>query len=249
MILTKEQILAAIPGKKNVQEIADEFGISKNVLKTCFARLDIFDHPVYKKFLDDQRKWKRKGLEEVKLTVDMVIDALPGKTTLQEVADALKVNRSYLVKHMGLLGVREHSKYQDFARYNRSRCKSKIGNPSFFFKDSPELWYMIGYLLGDGWLGARGHTIHWSSTDKHIVEDFSKVIRWEGGFRVNKPQEREIKGKIYNTRAVYVLSLSDTEIHEKLRDLGIPYKKSHNRSHCVIPPKGFEPDFLRGLLD
>lgn len=122
---------------------------------------------------------------------------------------------------------------------------------TFFENDSADLWFAIGYLMGDGWLAASHH-VCWKSTDEQVIVDLRAALRLPHTISARKPTHTSICGSATDPRRYktqYVLNVGSRRLHANLRARGVPLNKSHDLTYCVIPPDSYAFDFIRGMLD
>ena len=109
---------------------------------------------------------------------------------------------------------------------------------------TPEIAYVLGYILGDGCLSRSRHRLNISSKDLHIVQDIARVI--------NYPIEdiyKDTKIRDGKTFICYQLNSYDAPtVYTIIDQFGIGEQKS-NRGCSPVIPCSYESHFLRGLFD
>lgn len=152
-----------------------------------------------------------------------------------------------------VLGISKHSFYKLLNKYSLKNSwefqklrRKQLGygfNFDLFAGDSSNFWYLVGFLMGDGCITISRPRVRWASTDKQIIEDIKRV----GGFKQNIYEAIPSQGS--KRKICYELCVQDKILWQRMRDIGVPFNKSHNKTYCLTPSKGYERDFLRGFLD
>ena len=123
--------------------------------------------------------------------------------------------------------------------------KKKI-NQDFFKKWTPEMSYVLGYIVADGCIVVRKnriknpYTLNITSADKKHLVKIRKKINSEHAISVKQNGNGEYKG--------FQLQISNPVITDDLMKLGIFPRKTKNLNPINTPKKYF-PDFVRGFFD
>jgi len=121
-------------------------------------------------------------------------------------------------------------------------------NESFFSKWSPEMAYCLGYTFADGSIkGTKGKISTWwfwniYSSDKHIVQDISDAVGWEGKIHISNRSDR------YGKKTMYRLSIGSKKLIADLRKLGLTQNKTKTMQPPNVPTK-YLGHFMRGCFD
>jgi hypothetical protein len=108
--------------------------------------------------------------------------------------------------------------------------------------DCPEKAYFLGFFCADGYHDARNRCIRMklAEKDKHILETFSLM------FNSNKPLYLYKRTDGQNQ---YELALASGKLSNRLIELGIPLKKTHELEFPEYISSQYMRDFLRGYFD
>ena len=116
-----------------------------------------------------------------------------------------------------------------------------IYNENFFIKESDELYYFWGFVLGDGSLVSNGKrkwiTISLNIKDVEILQRFCKWLNLS---------ENNIK--YYRNNTVCRLNIYSKYFYKDLSQFGIVHRKTYNPVIPQIPNEYIKP-FLLGLID
>jgi len=134
-----------------------------------------------------------------------------------------------------LVWVRRHGKFLWFGWFRRWRSVLKL--------KPRDLWYMIGYALGDGYITARGDAFYLMSTDKRIMKLCARKLGERVSSRVTATKEKPYLKDMHTTR------VRSKRFTDQLQKRGFPTNKSHTDGWLVVPGYGYESQFLRGLMD
>lgn len=107
-------------------------------------------------------------------------------------------------------------------------------NENFFKTWTPEMAYVLGFVLTDGHV--KGNALTISQKDVEILRKIAKVMNC-----TNEPVKKK-------TQDLYVLIINSKEIVHDLRKLGITERKSRTVKMPNVPEK-YLPHFIRGVLD
>ncbi|TSD02985.1 MAG: hypothetical protein Athens071416_376 [Parcubacteria group bacterium Athens0714_16] len=116
-------------------------------------------------------------------------------------------------------------------------------NKDFFKKWTPEMAYVLGFFMADGYMSVNSRGSEYFAiqiTDKNILEKIKKIINSEHKIskRIRKPTERPI----------FRLQIGSKEVCEDLRKLGVEELKTKTMRLPDIPNK-YLGDFIRGYFD
>ena len=124
----------------------------------------------------------------------------------------------------------------------RNRKKPRLYvNEDYFKKWSPNMAYILGYILADGCIIKGTYTGYSDSLkfgvqlkDKDILEKIKKELSSEHSISINKNAAH--------------LCITSQKIVDNLKCLGITYRKSLKETVPVVP-KEYKKDFIRGIID
>lgn len=149
--------------------------------------------------------------------------------TRKQIAEKLNVNYNSVGHILKACGCYDNSRIR--------KHRSQVVNENFFFEESSNKWYLIGYIVGDGSIRCRegySKTLDISSRDISIISDIGKVINYTG-------QIGEYKG-------CYSIGFSSDKVCEYLISLGVLPNKSSMGGRIRVN-EDYLSHYLRGLLD
>ncbi len=119
-------------------------------------------------------------------------------------------------------------------------------NKSFFDHWSPEMAYVLGFMIADGYVyrnSAGGMYFCFCSTDLEIIEAIRNVLEADHKIGVKPPNKKFLRSK-----ALYILQIGSIDICAKLSVFGIIQNKSLTIAFPEVPAR-FLGDFVRGYFD
>lgn len=120
---------------------------------------------------------------------------------------------------------------------------SKKVNKDFFKKWTPEMAYVLGFFVADGYItvNKRGGQF-WciQIIDKGLLRKIKKVVG--SNHKIGK------KVRFGNENNIYRLQIGSIEMCNDLRNLGCHERKTKSLSIPFVPHEHF-PDFVRGFFD
>lgn len=129
-------------------------------------------------------------------------------------------------------------------RLNRAGIRLPVGKPpkytvntSFFETWSPQMAYVLGFIITDGCI--EGNSVVIAQKEREILEHIRDAMG------ANFPIKHRINTHGGN---IYSLRVSRKEIVEDLRRLGVTERKSLTVRFPAIPDE-YLPHFLRGVID
>lgn len=164
----------------------------------------------------------------MKITKDRVVDLYVnhGKTT-KEISEVAGVSSRQ---------IRNVLRGQDVVLVERRRTNGRRVNINFFKTWTPEMAYVLGFILTDGCVSNKTFSI--SQKYPEILTHISLVME------SNYPISRRPNGK----NSLHTLNITRKEMVEDLYRLGIHRKKSLTVEFPEVPDD-YLPHFLRGVID
>lgn len=138
------------------------------------------------------------------------------------------------------LGVKRHSlskRLQQKYNIDIRMCNKNEIDEEFFYKESADKYYWLGYIFADGSVSENSFEI--ASKDCDII---SKLMNSLG--LKKSVEEKIIKGKVY-----YRYFTRNKALIESLIKCGIINRKSFIETELPDVPKKYTSHFLRGLID
>ncbi len=158
-----------------------------------------------------------------------VIEAmyLNGNTT-KEISEVVRVSDSQ---------VRNVLRQRDVTLVGRRRTGGHKINETFFRKWTPEMTYVLGFIVTDGCIS--GNSVIIAQKEAPILKRISDAMQTT--FPVNK---RSNNGNSY----LHTLNISRKSIVEDLAELGVYPAKSLTQEMPDVPSE-YLPHFIRGVID
>jgi len=113
----------------------------------------------------------------------------------------------------------------------------------FFFEDSPDFYYFLGFFVGDGCISAnrRGQKrLTLMSTDRDIMEGYRARIKSTYKLFVSVRDRR---------KDCFRLTITSNKVCNRLMSLGVPLNKSYSDGWKIKVPDEYMNYYLRGLCD
>lgn len=164
--------------------------------------------------------------------------------SLGDIARLYGVSRVAIMKYCNILGVERRTKGE--ARLLAQK-KGKLGgqcyhaiNEAFFSSWSPEMAYVLGLLMTDGYLNKpkkNSYRIFLCLNDKELLEKVAKAMDSEHNIVSSKCQ-----------KGLYIYTFARERMARDLIRLGMKLNKSLNLKFPDVP-KEYLRDFVRGVFD
>lgn len=119
-------------------------------------------------------------------------------------------------------------------------------NKNFFFKESPELFYILGLWASDGCVYKNSMQI--AMTDKDIIEWVAETIEYTGKIKEIKNYGGFDSKTDKLTSISHFIRINSKEVREVFESYGITAKKSLTIKFPKIPDEMI-PHFIRGVFD
>jgi intein-encoded DNA endonuclease-like protein len=239
-------------GKIYARVIAEKLGRSLNSIRKKAHRLGLKSNLRPKPW---NKKWSKEEIEEKILEVTKKLGHPPSHKDLKELnLSSISVLTSRYCK-------KSFNQVKKDLGLNVNLWKKRYKLLPSAKKFSPELGYIIGVLLGDGYLHYNGSSgiIGLGTKDKDFADFFAKQLeKWSG----KKPKRYEemgrffksVNGKIYKSKKKYIVNLCSTSAYEFLKEkLGIIKVGNKNvptnLNWIYSTPKEFKRMVLKGLWD
>lgn len=164
--------------------------------------------------------------------------------SLGDIARMYGVSRVAIMKYCNILGVGRRTKGE--ARILAQK-KGKIAgqhyhaiNETFFSSWSPEMAYVLGLLMTDGFLNKpknNSYRIYLCLNDKELLDKVAKAMSSEHNIAASKHQ-----------KGLYIYTFAREKMAQDLIRLGMKLNKSLNLEFPDVP-KEYLRDFIRGVFD
>lgn len=152
--------------------------------------------------------------------------------------------RTYPTYENGKRGNIRHFKDPEFKEVKDLTRKDYFGIPvieeeKFFYTNDLDFWYMIGFYIGDGWLGKNNHDVKLACNDSKLekLRKHLDVNKWN--YSVN-----EMNNSCHKFR------FSNKEIYDFIsKNIGEGCKNKHIPMDIITLPKAQLEAFLDGYID
>ncbi|MGC4375792.1 LAGLIDADG family homing endonuclease [Fictibacillus sp. Mic-4] len=149
------------------------------------------------------------------------------RKSTKEIAKIADVSSRYITNVLREKGVKLNEK---------RRQNGYSINVDFFKTWSPEMAYVLGFVLTDG--AINGNTFSIAQKDIDILQRINSAMQ------SNFPIKKRKNGKSF----IYALSISRKEMVDDLRRLGLTEKKSLTVEFPMVPDR-YLNHFIRGVID
>jgi intein-encoded DNA endonuclease-like protein len=115
-------------------------------------------------------------------------------------------------------------------------CKAKEANGHFFDTWNEESSYILGFIYADGHLQEQENntSIWFHNNDRDLLEKIKLAM--------------ESESNIYDDDGCYKFCITNKQMTDRLKELGVTSKKSKTKEFPVIPME-MVPHFIRGYFD
>ena len=167
-------------------------------------------------------------------------------------------NRTTINRKANMMGLYKVSEYYREAQKNRNKNEFKYAGVTykkdpvkFFTEETPEKYYVLGFIVGDGNITKSILSIGLQKDDLGHLQKISNTILGENIARIKEthPKDKKNPGK-RTLREVAYFCINNKEVVQILNDLGIHENKTFTVDPRTIKiPEEYELNFLLGLID